>query len=140
MEEGGGKLDKLDKSKSLKMMYMNIDGVLSSRLEMGNYLKEKKPTIVCLPETKLCEAIKIDLDNNNNVWMKNRVGKGGAGVMIMARKELMVNQVVYGNDKVEVMSIKVKKVNKEILITVANVPPQTSTWSRQDYEGLIKDS
>ncbi|MPC30264.1 hypothetical protein E2C01_023525 [Portunus trituberculatus] len=66
--------------------------------------------------------------------MKDRVGKGGGGVMIMARKELMVNQVVYGNDKAEVMSIKVENGNKEILITVAYVPPKTSTWSRQDYE------
>ncbi|MPC34576.1 hypothetical protein E2C01_027969 [Portunus trituberculatus] len=103
---------------------------------MGFYLKEKKPTIVCLAEAKLCKAIKIDLDNNYNVWKKDRVGKGGGGVMIMASKELMVNQVVYGDGKAEVMSNKVENGNKEMLITVAYV----HMWFRQDYEELIDNT
>lgn len=58
-------------------MYTNIDGVLLSRLEIWDYLEERKPAIVCLAERKLCEAIITYLDNNYNVWRKNKVGKGG---------------------------------------------------------------
>ena len=60
--------------------------------------------------------------------------------MIMTRKKLLVKQVVYGEGKAELMSIKVENGNKGMLIIVAYVPPKTSSWSRQDHEGLVKDT
>ena len=66
--------------------------------------------------------------------------KGGEGVMIMAGKELLVDQIVYGEGKMEVMNIKVENGNKEMLIIVAYVPSRTYSWSRQNHEELIKDT
>ena len=57
-------------------MYTNIDGIMSSRLELGDYLKEEKREIVCLAETKLNEVIKADIDKNYNIWKRDRSGKG----------------------------------------------------------------
>ena len=58
----------------------------------------------------------------------------------MTRKELLVKQVVYGEGKAEVMTIKVENGNKDMLIIVAYVPSKTKSWSCQDHKGLIKDT
>ena len=36
------------RSDEIKVMYTNIDGIISRKLELVDYLKEKKPQIVCL--------------------------------------------------------------------------------------------
>lgn len=43
-------------------MYTNVDRIISSKLELQDYLQEKKPMIVCLTETKLNEVIQIVFD------------------------------------------------------------------------------
>ncbi len=43
-------------SRSLKITYTNIDGLVLSLLELKDYLK---PDVVCLMETKLKEEIKM---------------------------------------------------------------------------------
>ena len=40
-------------SDRIEVMYTNIDGLIARKLELVDYLKEKKPEIVCLAETKL---------------------------------------------------------------------------------------
>ena len=42
-------------------MYTNIDGIIARKLELTDYLKEKKPETVCLAEAKLCEDIQTNL-------------------------------------------------------------------------------
>ena len=43
--------------KKLRVTYTNIDGLLSSILDVRDYLKEKKPNVMCIVETKLREQI-----------------------------------------------------------------------------------
>ena len=50
---GGGRVS------ALIVMYTNIDGILSSVLEVRDYLKESKPDVLCLTETKLKEEIHL---------------------------------------------------------------------------------
>ena len=50
-EEGRGR----GRSKKLRVTDTNIDGMLSSMLEVRDYLKEKKPDVMCIVETKLRE-------------------------------------------------------------------------------------
>ena len=120
-------------------MYTNIDGILSSRLELGDYLKEEKPEIVCLAETKLNEGINLDLDNNYNIWRRDRSGKGGGGVMIMTRKELDIDKVLYGEGKAEMISAKIKVNGRDMTIIVAYVPPKTRSWTKQEHDEMIED-
>ena len=42
-------------------MYANIDGLIARKLEITNYLKDKKPESVCLAETQLCGDIQINI-------------------------------------------------------------------------------
>ena len=52
-------------SDEIKVMYTNIDEIISRKLELVDYLKEKKPEIVYLTETKLCEEIQTTIKNDN---------------------------------------------------------------------------
>ena len=75
---------------SLKVMYTNIDGLISSRLELIDYLMEKKPDIVCLTETKLREEIQVNFkEQGYNVWRRDRKGKAGGGVLVMVRENII---------------------------------------------------
>ena len=69
-------------SDELKVMYTNIDGIITRKLELVDYLQEKKPEIVCLTETKLCEEIQTNIENNNyNIWRKDKKDKKGGGLI-----------------------------------------------------------
>ena len=124
----------------MKVMYTNIDGILSSRLELQDYVMAEKPDIVCLTETKLNDKIKVNLDNKFNIWRKDREGKGGGGVMIMTRKEINVDKVWYGKSKAEVVSIQIKEEGKEVIIMVTYVPPKTNSWTKRDYDDMMMDT
>ena len=61
--------------------------MIARKLELIDYLKEKKPEIVCLTETKLCEDIQTNIENyNHKIWRKDRKDKIGGGVMLMIKK------------------------------------------------------
>jgi len=121
------------------LMYTNIDGVLSSRLELEDYLKEEKPEIVCLTETKLNDETNINFAKNYNIWRRDRRGKGGGGTMVMIKKELMVDQVLYGEGKAELISVKLKINEKELTVIVVYVPPKTGSWTKQEHDIMTED-
>ena len=50
-------------SDEIKVMYTNIDGIIARKTELVDYLKEKKPEIICLAETNLREEIQTDIEN-----------------------------------------------------------------------------
>lgn len=135
------KLEKIDKSKCLRVMYTNVDGLITSKLELQDFIKEKEPMIVCLTETKLNEAIKLEINKNYDIWRKDRMGKGGGGVMIMTKKELTVKVVEYGEGKAEIAKVNVETKNKERLtIITAYVPPRTNSWCKEEHDTMINDT
>ena len=56
----------------IMISYTNIDGLVSKRLELLDYLREKKPDIMCIVETKLTEDINLILDEkcNYNIYIE----------------------------------------------------------------------
>ena len=52
-------------SDQLKVMNTHIDGIIARKLELVYYLHEKKPEIVHQAETKLCEDIQTNIENDN---------------------------------------------------------------------------
>ena len=63
-------------SDEIKVMYTNIHGIISRKLELVDYLKEKKSEIVCLAKTKLCEEIQTNIENDHyNIWRNDRKDK-----------------------------------------------------------------
>ena len=51
-------------SDEIKVMYTNIDGIISRKLELIDYLKRNQE-FFCLTETKLCEEIQTNIENYN---------------------------------------------------------------------------
>ncbi|MPC90422.1 hypothetical protein E2C01_085409 [Portunus trituberculatus] len=82
---------------------------------------------------------KTDMDNGYNIWKRDRVGKGG-GVMMMLRKDIVVNQVECGEGKAEVLYIKIHINKKELAIIVTYVPPKTNSWTNQEYKDMKEES
>ena len=61
-------------------------------MELKDIIKDKKPQVICLTETKLSTNIIDDTLNigNYNIWRKDRKIKQGGGVIILTGKELQV--------------------------------------------------
>ncbi len=57
-------------SRSLKIMYTNVDSLVSSLLELKDYLRNNKPDVVCLTETKLKRGNKVGICKG-----RRRIGK-----------------------------------------------------------------
>lgn len=47
------------RSSKSRMMYTNVDGLLSSVMEVKDYLKDSKPNVLCIAEMKLKEIHKF---------------------------------------------------------------------------------
>ena len=58
---------------SIRVMYTNIDELLSCMLEVRYHLRKKKPDILCLTETKLLEEIHLCFEvEGYNMWRRDR--------------------------------------------------------------------
>ena len=126
---------------TLKVMYTNIDGLLSGLLELRDYLIEKKPDVVCITETKLREEIKISFkEQGYNVWRRDRKGKAGGGVLIIVRDDIYIEEVQHGEDLAEIISITIRtkwRERRRILLTY--VPPRTNTWGLDKHKEMQKE-
>ena len=104
-ERGGAR------GRGLKVAYTNINGLLSAGLEIQDYLKEEKPDIIGLVETKLTgdvNSFNIG-DEDYNVWFRNRTSKQGGGVMLLVKKDLLVESAVYWEGKAKILKIVQKE-------------------------------
>ena len=126
-----------------KVSYTNINGVLSSQLELNDYIKEKKPDIIGLVETKLCGSeTLIELgDQEYNMWKRNRSGKMGGGVMMLVKKDLIVDNTEIGKGKAEVLKVGIReKEGGKRDFAVVYVPPKTNAWERHEYDEMLSDT
>ena len=90
----------------LKVAYTNVDGLLSSILEIKDYVSSEKPDVFCMTETKLKEEINVNFQLQGfKLWRRDRKGKGGGGVLIMVKEAIAVEGVQYGDGMAEVISI-----------------------------------
>ena len=119
----------------MRVMYTNIDGILSSVLEVRDYLKESKPDVLCLTETKLKEEIQLSFkEEGYNNWRRDRKGKGGGGIMI-----IYVEEVQYGYGMAEIISIIIRNWGKRRRIILTYVPPKTNAWKLEEHKEMQKE-
>ena len=119
--------------------YTNIDGLLSKRLELLDYLEEKKPDVMCIVETKLTENINLILGENcnYNIWRNDRKeGKGGE-VIILTMQDIKVSNIKYENDNTENICKQITVNNEKIQIIAAYVPPKTKNWNEERYKSML---
>ena len=126
----------------LKIAYTNMDGLISARWEVEEYLKEMKPDIMALTETKITEGLDVSKIGGEkyNVWSRNRLNKQGGGVMFIVKKEILVAGVVYGKGQAEFLQISIKfKGKKKRDLAVVYIPPKTVAWETSEYEEMLND-
>ena len=116
-----------DEMETLRITYTNIDGILSSVLEVKDYLREKSPDVLCLTETKLREEIQLSFrEEGYNLWRRDRQGKGGGGILVLVKENVKVEDVKYGDGMVEVVNITTRtRGGGKRKIVVTYVPPKT---------------
>ena len=110
-------------------MYTNINGITPGLLELNDYLRENKPDIVGITETKLDQVIdSINVgDKNYSVCRRDRKGKGGGSVMLLVKEGLEVDEIFSGEGSAEVLKVRVKDESKSTReFAVVYVPPNTS--------------
>ena len=131
--------EQIGKGKDIRISYTNIDGFLSKRLECMDHLKEEKPDIMCIVETKLRPNIQVDWfgDGNYRMWRKDRVNKRGGGIIVLTKKDLIVQDVCHGENE-EVVGVVVTDGRQDINIVTVYVPPKTSAWSNEQYDNMVE--
>ena len=105
-----------------------------------DHLKRDTPDIMCIVETKLKPNIQVDWfgDGNYRMWRKDRVNKGGGGIIVLTRKDLIVQSVCLGGDNEEVVGVVVTDGRQYINIVTVYVPPKTSAWSNEQYNSMVE--
>ena len=124
------------KSNKLKEAYTNVDGIISSMLEIRDYQNFQKPDVFCMVETKLKEEIQISFQQEENrIFRRNRKGNGG-GILIMVQEDIFVEEVqAYGDGMAEVIGITIitnERERRKIIVTY--VPPKTNTWKLEEHK------
>ena len=91
---------KVEKRNEIRVSYTNIDGLLSKRLECMDYLRNSEPDIMCVVETKLRPEIKLDWfeEGRYKLWRSDRVEKGGGGILVLTKKDLIVKEVNFSRE------------------------------------------
>ena len=121
---------------NLRVMYTNIDGIVSSFLELKDYIRNNNPDVICLTETKLKEEIQLGIISEGyNTWRKDRKGKCGGGVLIMVKDDILVEEVEFRDGMAEVLSIVIQTKDRERRkIIVTYVPPKTNAWELENIK------
>ena len=127
----------------LKVMYTNVNGLITGLVELNDYLRDNTPDIVGITETKLdhvIEAINIG-DGKYDVYRRDRKGKKGGGVVLLVKKGFEVDKVILGEDSAEVLKVGIKDKGKALRdFAVVYVPPKTSSWGVDEYQKMLKDT
>ena len=110
--------------------------------ELQQEVKENRPDIVCITETKLEKEI---LDTTLNlrgyqVWRRDRRGKKGGGVMILSQDNLIVREVTPETSGAEIVTIEIQLGREKILISTVYAPPHTKSWEKEEHEGILRET
>ena len=113
------------------MIYSNVDGLVSKRLEIEDIIRNEEPMIICFCETKLNSEISLEAMcwRNYDVWRRDRRGKRGGGVVILTHNRLKVKQLNCDAGEAEILATEVSDGENKVDIVVAYMPPHTVTWT-----------
>ena len=144
MENKGYETSKMvDYKEGLKIMYTNVDGLLSKRLELYDRIRTSKPDVIAITETKLSKHMDDEVlgIKDYQVVRKDRKEKGGGGVMLLISTNLKINKMKELDQNVEMIEVEIQEGDgRKITIAVFYMPPQTGTWKKDEYVNLADRS
>ncbi len=122
--------------------YTNVDGLVSVMDEVNEFIRANEPDIMAMVETKLRDSETPNLGGGKyNMWIRNRCGKGGGGVMMLVKKGIRVESVEKAEGLVEGLNLQLINGRRGLrYVTVVYVPPKTKTWNRQEHEQLLSET
>ena len=126
----------------MKTIYCNIDGVISKNIELRDLLERKKPKLVCLTETKLSHETSSHALGweGYRIWRRDREGKPGGGVAILAKEELRAREIDLTVNKAEIIAIEVNtREGEKLLVVCLYMPPLTGAWTREEHKEMMEE-
>ena len=90
-------------------MGVNAAGISSKLSSFNNVLKELKPSIFFIEETKLKQPGKLKIDKPSTfvIYELNRKERNGGGIAIGVKEELKPVWIGEGNDDTEILTVEV---------------------------------
>ena len=80
-------------------------------------------------------------ENRYNIWRRTRSTKKGRGVMLLVKKELQVDEIIYGKGIGEVLKVGLRsKGEGKKDFTVVYVPPKMCSGAADEYEKNVDDT
>ena len=98
-----------NKETSLKIIGVNVAGLMSKLESFKKLLRDKDPSVFCLQETKLYQPNKIKTEEVKNFIMYELLRKNskGGGLCIGVNKDLCPVWVAQGDDEVECLVVEI---------------------------------
>ena len=125
----------------LKVIYANVDGLLSAKLEINDILRDKEPEVMCIVETKLRVDNEVQIGQGKyNLWRRDRTNKAGGGLLIATKKNLIVSNLVMGEDEAEIIKLSISGGRGKRDLIVTYVPPKTNAWSTEEYQNMLRET
>lgn len=127
----------------MKIAYTNIDGIISSKLELEDYLRKENPVMACIVETKLGGEVQVPAMDGGRykVWRRDREGKRGGGVMVLLREDIKAEKVEVGKGRAELLKVRISTGERRTRsVAVAYVPPKSNAWKDEEYKDMLKDT
>ena len=140
MEGVGPKIEKKVLQGVNKLLYMNVNGLMSSRLEVEELLEREKPDMLVLTETKWKDEWgDPEMGKGKyDCWMKNRRNKAGGGVMILIKKNIGIDRVEISENNTEIVKVVVRNPRgEERSYMGVYVPPLSNAWTRREYDTMV---
>ncbi len=83
---------------------------MSTKMELNELLSRTAPDVVlCETKWKNEWGTPETGDDKYDLWMKNRSGKGGGGVIILTKKCVKVKRVIKSGDKSEILQVMIRR-------------------------------
>ena len=79
-------------------MYVNIRGLKSKTDSLVNIIEEVDPSIICLVETRLDKAERVQLEGFNSIFRSDKSNDSG-GIMVVVKDKLKNIAILLGETK-----------------------------------------
>ena len=118
--------------KSIRFLGVNAAGIKSKMNSFKNVLKELRPSVFFIEETKLKEPGHFKVENYDIFELVRESQNGGGGLAIGCVKEVHAALVKEGDDRVEALSVDIFVKNFKIRCCVAYGCQESDTEDRKD--------